>query len=266
MLPLRLELGMNNSPLTSILLNNHGVIGFVGALLIFFSWLISNTFEANYKDTQSHISSIERRFQEGNIIGEMNTRIKNIEEQVALISNDLYRLRIGRESAADYWHSKFSSFIQLRDTRIQIDNLLDLINRTIGLAIAINPNSEFHLKAKAMYDEIEPLRNEADEHEVKINHIISLRYSEENLKTIEAALKSYDAFLYQYSIPKVHAVIQDAVNMSNEAQDIAEKHLDNLKIRKEISKYAALISYVLGSVFILFGGAVEKKILFIRNE
>ena len=248
--------------------DNHVLVSLLGGLLIFFSWVVSNTLERRYERAAELVSSIQSDHSTDVSRHQVQTRLSQIEEMLRLIVNELSVEKsreiegeqIGFSSPPIMWQELFSNYVQQRQSGGQIDDVFEANRFNQRLLEIVAPTSTASQRTRELGMKIERVKLAALEHQSKIDEILIAQFSEENVSRLQNETLAFERFL-EAELPDVQELMFETTEIANETANLADTHLARLKWLRDISMWLALGAYAIGTVFVILGGAVEKKLI-----
>jgi hypothetical protein len=237
--------------------NNAGVISVVGALIIFFSWMVTNTLGQKYSRLKSSIESAQSTFRLQTKLNELRNSLNSLAMEVVQQKNssDASIFMPGRtgDSEIDRMRTNFSL---TRLSAHQVNELMDFTVETHSFSCSVGTTTEASQKIESLLKEVDQIYSKAiaKEREVETTWQPGTSPLEEKF-TVEA--QNYIRFIRNEAIPHVPRLYKEIVSASNTRHEQGRR-LTESKRRFEKATKAALWLYVLGSVLALGGQYLDK--------
>jgi hypothetical protein len=238
--------------------SNSGVISVTGALIIFFSWAISNTFGQRYNRIKAATESAQSTFRLYRTLHEQRDQLNSLAMEVIQRSEkgpDASRFSPGKTSNTllDQARKQFS---RDRLSAHQVRELMDFtvetneLSRSVG---TVSPTSEdiqqILGEVDAVYQALLKFQDSAEQ---------AINAPERSPEEVVLAVQEYSNYYRSEALPKVPEFYRRIVNASNVRRREADAQLAAAKARAERSESLTIWVYVVGSILAITGQAIEK--------
>ena len=257
--------GLKMNDLITIARANTDLISIVGALIIFFSWVVNNTLKTNYSNLKNAIASAERDTRLYGALDELAGSVNAIASEVV---EPKLRERQERYRDANTIQSLFLATADKLSTALlaayQIRACEQFCARSLMLSNAHSGKTASARALDAVAKESSALFAEFSIKRGKCEDIINqIRRQGDDVKKDEyqVAMRSIDDFIQyirEFAIPKVGPFYERAVPATN------ERRAELRKVEAQMGKYVRTFDrlsiwlYIVGSVLTLLGKVIEK--------
>jgi hypothetical protein len=238
-----------------------GLLSVIGAATIFFSWLISNTFEKEYQTAKS---DVERAQSNRRLYSELFQTRQSIDGLGALLLeilrdlDDVRREQLGSAVTPEILDRFKNNQIRLevglaRVNAGQIDWGVRFCANEIELSRVLANKSESTRGLELACAEI--IKLQAAKNKLFGNDDSAARVSGEHTEEQFAQLeRAYN----KEGLPRFPAELERAVQASNILWGEVAMRLEHLKRRTKVMSQIAFVAYVLGTGLVIFGSVTEK--------
>lgn len=231
----------------------------IGGIIIFFSWVITNTIHQNYKDLKKSLESANGNFRLYNTLHEIRGMVDSVAAEV--IKRNPNDMEASRFRSGKHWHEEIerirNEFDMVNLNARQVKNLMDFTAEVNALSLATDDDTSTHDQVQSMLREVGKLQDAYFELErpakVELNKSNTFD-SPDNFVEIPKYISSYR----NHILPLVPDLFRRIVNLSNERKEEAELKLSRLKKRSKIMKYVSMVSYIIGTVLILWNKLITN--------
>lgn len=235
-----------------------GLISVTGALIIFFSWVITNTFAQRYNRIKAATETAQATFRLYTTLHEQRNQLNSLAMEVIQRSEaglDASTFSAGRTTNAKLNQAR-SQFSRDRLSANQMRELWEFTVETSALSRAVGNVTPTSEQIQQILREVEPLYK-------KLTTLD--RMSEEAINNpgwppdkVMQAVQEYSNYFRSEVLPQVPVLYQRIVDASNARRREADDQLATAKVHAERSSRLAIWVYIIGSVLALTGQAVEK--------
>jgi hypothetical protein len=238
--------------------SNSGLISVAGALIIFFSWAITNTLVMRYNRIKAATESAQSTFRLYTTLHEQRNQLNSIAMEVIQRSEAGMNASIfgaGRtgdpllnEARQQYSRDRLSAH--------QVKELMEFTAEAYSLSRAVGKSSPTSQTIQNILEEVEPVYRKLTE----FDRNAARACNDQKLSAAEImrTVKAYSDYYRSEALPQVPGFYQRIVDASNIRRKEASDHLDSAKSQAQRASRAAVILYILGSVLALSGQAIEK--------
>ena len=230
----------------------------LGAMIIFFSWVVTNALTQRYVNLKLSLESSQRSFRLYNTLHELRSMINSLGLEIIQglpKGIDATRFRAGRHHIDDV-EAMRETFCVERVSAHQVRELIDFIFQTIELADTVRKDSHTSkeiqqelLAVEECRDELQKLESEA---ETELGRSNSFESHNEFI-----AIPAYVKFFRDQVLPRVPEFYRRIVELSNQTQEQARMALKRAQLQARVAKYASLALYAAGSLLILTSKLAE---------
>lgn len=234
------------------------LISVVGALIIFFSWVITNTFGQRYTRVKAATESAQSTFRLYTTLHEQRNQLNSLAMEVIQRSEAGMGASIfsAGKTTNPVLNEARKQFSRDRLSAHQISELMDFTSEVNALSRAVGNETLTSQAIRQILRDVDPiyqkLRTLETGAEVAIND--PDRSPEEVMRAVEA----YSNYFRLEALPKVPALYQRIVEASNARNREADSRLASAKLLAERSESFAIWIYAIGSILALTGQVVEK--------
>jgi hypothetical protein len=246
------------------------ILTVVGALILFFNWVISNTLKSRYETLKSRIEQAERD-------NRIDSQFAEIRESVNGITTEVLKPRgpsVGDKdvprSEIEYWEA-LNSMAQTQLSATQVNKLhrfcveewllLQSSDTTTKAAAEVQAcqaeAQRVYKQLSEAFDQVHRLVNEV--------HVMNPR-TEPEVRRVISAVDKLESTYRNDILPKVAPLGERATRASNQRRREIHAEVEQLGWRTKLFSKVALWLYVLGSVVALAGQASDKLLPKPSNE
>lgn len=244
------------------------LLSVLGALLLFFSWIMTNLVAEQFKSAKAaYETAAEKR-----VIRQLLTELKGDVESVAAEAINARLSLVELELRSDpqnsnletrEWYEHRNLILRLASTGLnarQIDHGNNFCNLTIEHSLVGEEQSAAQAKLGDACTDISRLKSKKDQLIERMEfNVQSYNTKSTPLKTVEerhSMLRSE----YRSLLEPFLGMLQKAVEASNEREDELRDELERAKSRNTTAKRVAVLLYVSGSVVVLAGASLSKLV------
>jgi hypothetical protein len=224
----------------------------IGALVIFFSWIVTNALTQRYNSLKQSLESVQGTFRLYNTLHELRSMINSLAlEVIQGLPKGLNatRFRAGRHHIDDV-EAMRENFCLERVSAHQVRELLDFMTQTHGLAKTIGNDTTTSKEVLNQLLEVQELRDRLKELEIHAEEELAQSNSFENKKRF-SAIPAYIRFYKQEVLPRVPEFYARIVELSNIAQAKGQEALRRASQHARIARFASLVLYATGTLLIV---------------
>ena len=238
---------------------NAGVLSVLGALIIFFSWAVTNTLGQRYARMKQSAETAESTFRLYTTLHELRASLNSVAAE-AVYTREAAEQGIGkhRELAgveAEIFHLRR----RYRNSRLsahQIKELMDFASQTRDFSNGVASNTETAERVRTLSDEIYQIYRSV--HELDLAAETAIGTPKPALAPLRIAVDGYAAAVSEAVNSKVPTLFQQIVAASNHRRDEGREQLARTKQYSEFAARIALVLYVVGSILALGGQYLDK--------
>lgn len=224
----------------------------IGAVIIFFSWVITNALTQRYSALKTSLESAKRSFRLYDTLHELRSMINSLAMEVIQglpKGKNASRIRAGIHHIEEVDQMRERFCLEAVSAQ-QMRELFDFMIEAQELAKSVDNNSETYKKihneiltAENLRDRLYVLESKAEREMEQSNEFVSVSEFK--------AVPEYIDFYKLEVLPKVPDFYSRIVDLSNETQEHARTALARAKQISSAAKYISLGLYVLGTILIL---------------
>ena len=239
------------------LVGNAGLISVAGALIIFFSWAVTNTLGQRYSRLKQSVEAADNTFRLYTTLHELRNSINSVAmetvyareaaEQGSRRSLDRQPSEV-EELRRDFAHTRMSAH--------QIKELTDFSAQTLDFSSGLGTATTTSKRVKELYDDIYKMY----EHVLDLERNVELHDATPglNVSALREAIEAYDQHVRQVAIPQVPGFYEAIVETSNTRHDEGRRELSRSKRNAALAARIALVLYIAGSLLALGGQYLDK--------
>jgi hypothetical protein len=246
---------MNWDILRQSLHDTAGAITTTGALVIFFSWLVSNTLKEAY-------ARRKRAIEEAKVYHQLFQAIRHLQQNIHTVTHELVGPRLidelekqkPSENGALLAASK--RLLLKRLSAEQLNQLASLAGIALNFSNSIPGATDASISLASLTVQSCDLSSAVSISERRADHILNRALRSEDSGLTESALVAvaeHENFYLKEVLPQIPKLMEEAAAAINKRQEEAEVALLRVKRRAESSSRVALYLYVLGSLLALAG-------------
>ena len=230
----------------------------IGGIIIFFSWVLTNTFHQNYKDLKQSLESANGTFRLYNTLHELRGMINSVAAEIIKRNpndEDASRFKAGKHFNEDI-ESIRADFSMTYLNAQQVKELMAFTAEVNALSLATDDNSATHDKIQKTIREVGELLErhrrleQAAENEMNISNDFT---DPSQFKAIPTYITTYKKEI----LPKVPGHYSQIVELSNSRSEETSQRLSKLKKRAKWIRYASIIAYIIGTLLIIWSKLSE---------
>jgi hypothetical protein len=246
---------------------NTDLISILGALIIFFSWVVSNTLKTNYSNLKNAIAGAER---DARIYGALDELAGMVNSVASEIVQPKFRERekTAREenTSLSLYRIAVNEYSRILLTAYQIRECNQFCMRELSLSQAHAKKTVSALTLEATAQEASTLFSKFSDKQVECEELIKRilekedSVTEEDYQRATQLINGFNKFTREDAIPRVVPLYDRAVPAGN------LRRTELSKIEARLGKYARTFDklsvwlYIIGSVLALLGKVIEKVI------
>lgn len=237
--------------------DNSGIVSVIGALIIFFSWVVTNTLAQRYSRLKTSVESAQSTFRLYTKLNELRNSLNSLAMEVVQnkTSIDASSFMPGRMGNPDIDRAQ-TDFALTRLSAHQIKELMDFTVETHSFSKSVGNTTEASRQVEALLKEIDQLHSRVRDQEREVEKC--WQPASQSFDNFQAAAHKYIAFVRNEAIPRVPSLYEKIVNASNLRHKEGRERLAKSKSRADRSSKAALALYLLGSILALSGQYLDK--------
>ncbi|MDH7447958.1 hypothetical protein [Aquimarina sp. 2201CG14-23] len=225
----------------------------IGGIIIFLSWVLTNTIHQNFKDLKQSLNSANGTFRLYNTLHEVRSMVNSVAAEVIQRNpndKDASQFRAGKHANKDIELIR-NDFSMTRLNAQQVNELMDFTAEVNALSIALDDENDTHKEIqytmRGVGDLVERYRKleRAAERELNVSNDFT------TLSDFKA-IPDYIATYKRDILPQVPEFYPKIIELSNIRNNEASKKLSKLKKRAKLSRYASIIVYIIGTTLIIW--------------
>jgi predicted nucleic acid-binding Zn-ribbon protein len=237
-----------------------GLLSVSGALIIFFSWVVTTALTNRYTQLKQSIEAAKSTSHLYSTLRELRTglnslALETVQSKQSGQASGVASARTGDERL----DSLRMQFDRARLSSSQINELMDHVLDARALARATGTESATVSELEALVTRIDPLYTRArtlrKSAEDESNRIAR---GEQQFPAAGSAMDGYVNFIRKDAMQQVQELFPRAVAASNAQRVESESILKQARERSELSSTVSLVLYVLGTVLVLGGQFFDK--------
>ena len=234
------------------------IISVVGALVIFFSWVVTNTLGQRYSRVKTATESAQSTFRLYTTLHEQRNQLNSLAMEVIQRGQsgmDASIFSSGRISNPELKQAR-KQFSLDRLSAHQVKELMDFAAEADALSRAVGNISETSKKIQQILRELDPIYQELTMRERSAENAINS--PDQPPVAVMRAVQDYSDYYRLKALPEVPTLYQRVVDAANARQREAVEQLAEAKARADRSSDLAIWLYAIGSLLALTGQTVEK--------
>jgi hypothetical protein len=246
-----------NKSLGIWLVGNAGLISVIGALIIFFSWVVTNTLGQHYSRLKQSVETADTTFRLYTTLHELRDSLNSVAMETVSTRDAVEQIS---KNPQDRERSELASFRrQYSYTRMsahQIEELMDFANQTLNYSSSIETVTPTSQTVAVLHKDIYSLYARVRE----LNHAVELANTSPDPQMIPLrnAIEHYVTYVEKDAIPRVADLYKAIVNTSNDRRDEGRRELAQSKRKASRAAHTVLLLYAVGSLFALGGQYLDK--------
>ncbi|MBK8040719.1 MAG: hypothetical protein IPK22_26840 [Verrucomicrobiaceae bacterium] len=237
---------------------NSGIISVAGALIIFFSWVITNTLGQRYSRMKAATESAQATFRLYTTLHEQRNQLNSVAMEIiqrreagvnaSILGAGKTGDTVTDEARKDYGLTRLSAH--------QVRELMDFTGETHALSRAVGEQSSASAEIEALLIEVGDLHRNLISREREAETAVN----SPNLDPakLRETVQSYSEHFRSVALPRVPKLYGRIVDSSNKRAEEASQYLDTAKAQAELAGKISIFLYVIGSCLALIGQAIEK--------
>jgi ABC-type transporter Mla subunit MlaD len=228
-----------------------------GALIIFFSWVLTNTRAQTLSRIKQAVESAQSTFRLYTTLHELRDQLNSVAMEVieGKTSPNATQLASGRTGRRDE-DSVRATFDKARLSAHQIKELMDFTAETNSFSRAVGSATPASDEIGRILTEVDHVYTPLRESERQVEDL--LHDSRVSLDDAREAVKRYNDYVRNTAIPQVPSLYRRVVELSNRRRDEGDRELDTARQKAEFASSVSRILYVFGSVLALGGQFIDK--------
>jgi hypothetical protein len=250
---------MSRHAVGSWLVDNAGMISVFGALVIFFSWVVTNTLGQRYSRMKQSAETAESTFRLYTTLHELRSSLNSVASET-VYGREAAERNQGETRYRDKEEEEIALLRRRYDhTRLsahQINELMDFANQTLEVSNGIGTSSETAQRIETIYHEIYEVYWRVHE----LDRVVQLANAtpKPDISKLRPAVEQYDTVVRQIVNDRVPDLFRRIAEASNTRREEGRFHLADTKKNAERAARVGLILYILGSMLALGGQYVDK--------
>jgi hypothetical protein len=247
---------MSKSSLGSWLAANAGVLSVLGALVIFFSWAVTNTLGQRLKQS---VETAESTFRLYTTLHELRASLNSVAAEAVYAREaaeghptekpeDDTQARELMRLTRDYVHARLAAH--------QIRELMDFARQTLDFSNSVGTDSDTAQQVNDIHREIYEVYSQAQDRDRAAQRANSS--PKPDISKVRPAVEDYVLFVREKAIPQVRGLYEAIVDASNKRRDEGRAQLNRSKRNAAWATRGALVLYIVGSLLALGGQYLDK--------
>jgi len=241
----------------SRLTENAGLITVVGALILFFSWVVTNTFGVRYTRLKQSVENAESTFRLYQTLHGLRDQMNSLALEVVQRRDtpDASRFRSGQTGNIEVDAAR-EKFDLTRLSAHQIKELNDFTGEMSEFSRAVGSDTPASRDVTRLAVEVSELSKNVREKERLVEEL-SLNVSADPSQ-VRSAIDDYVNYVRSTAIPEMPKLFPEAVEASNVRRAEGAEQLARAKANAQRANRTATILYVLGTLLVLGGQYLDK--------
>lgn len=239
------------------LVGNAGLISVIGALIIFFSWTVTNTFGQRYSRLKQSVEAADNTFRLYTALHELRDSLNSVAMET------VYAREAAEHGSKSPQDRELSEIADLRrqysHTRMaahQIKEMMDFASQTLDYSSSVGTATPTSQKIKTLHEDIYRLYARARDLDRAVERTNATPTP--SIPPLRKAIEEYIAYVRSDAIPRVASLYEAIVNASNDRHDEGRRELAQSKRNAARAARTALMLYVVGSLLALGGQYLDK--------
>lgn len=247
------------------LAENAGVLSVIGALIIFFSWAVTNTLGQRYSRLKQSVEAADNTFRLYTELHELRASLNSVAMEAVYAREAAERsAREGAEQRRNGPENREKAeILDLRrrysHTQLaahQIKELMDFASQTLEYSSSVGTKTDTAAKIRALNDEIYAVYAEVRDLDRAAE--IANGTPSPALPPLKIAIVAYVDHVRRQAIPRVASLYKAIVDSSNQRHDEGRNELARSKRNAARASSTALVLYAIGSALVLGGQYLDK--------
>jgi len=224
----------------------------IGALILFFSWITSNTIARRYDSMAKGVAAARSTNRLYRTLGAIANSTHGIATLVWQVRNTAERNqrdeRTPLAAEIEYMRERFQS---TRPSARQVHELAEFLAWNIELAEGVPDDESLGQNAMDMFQAAEELRDQVEEREAAA--ISELENSRAFVRPEQfEAIPAYAEFWKSEALPEIPGLYKQGIDIANQLERRSLDALDRARKQARIAQRAALVLYAVGTLLILW--------------
>lgn len=243
--------------LLSRLIENAGLISVVGALILFFSWVITNTFGVRYTRLKQSVENAESTFRLYQTLHGLRDQLNSLAMEVVhgRKAADASRFRSGQTGNTEFDAAR-ERFDLTRLSAHQITELNDFAGEMSEFSRAVGSDTSASADIIRIAVEVSEISTKVREKERRVEEL-SLSDSSDP-SDMRKAIDDYVDYVRNAAIPKMPELFRQAVEASNTRRREGAHQLALAKTNAQRASRVATALYIAGTLLVLGGQYLDK--------
>ncbi len=246
---------MSKLSFNSWLSANAGVLSVLGALVIFFSWTVTNTLGQRYARLKQSVETAESTSRLYLTLHELRDSL-NSAAMDAVSAREAAERNHDGESPEDKVIRLRREYSRARLYAHQVNELMAFASLTLDFSADLKNDTETARRIKGLNDEIYGLYSQARDRDRAVEKVNAM--SRPEVATLRPAVEEYVRFVYEDAAPRVAGLYEAIVDASNARHAEGRVELARLKRKDTWVRRGAWVLYVAGSLLALSGQYLDK--------
>lgn len=247
---------MPKGSLATWLTTNPGLISVLGALVIFFSWAVTNTLGQRYTRMKQSVEAAESTFRLYSALHELRDQLNSVAMETVYVRDSLVQdNRMTDRPLSDIQRIR-NEYYQARRSAHQVRELMDFTAQTVDFSAGVGTNTKVANSINviagnisAMYEEVRK-RDRAAEAQASLEN--------PDINKLAPSVNEYVRYVRSEAIPSVRGFFGQITAASNQRREEGRSQLSRAKRNATWASRAALILYIAGSILALGGQYLDK--------
>lgn len=238
------------------LIANAGLISVIGALIIFFSWIVTNTLGQRYSRLKQSVETADSNFRLYTSLHELRDSLNSVARETIYAREAAERnLRSANDAEESELRVLRRNYSLTQMSAHQIKELMDFAVQTIDYSSSVGTATDTSQKIETLKDEIYRVYAKARD----LDRAVEIANGPSpSLPSLLQALELYTAYVRNDAIPRVGKLYEGIVDLSNKRHEEGREELAQAKRNAGIAANAALALYLVGSSLALGGQYLDK--------
>jgi len=238
---------------------NAGIISIVGALVIFFSWTVTNTLGQRYSRLKQSVETADGTFRLYTTLHDLRGSLNSVAMETVYAreaAESSHNQTVSRESIRvevdalrrDYTHTRLSAH--------QIIELMDFTSQTLAFSAGVGTETATAKQIQNLHDDIYAMYREVQDRDRAVEAANST--PEPDVRQLRPVVTEYVSFVRHDAIPRVRGFYQAITNACNTRQNEGREQLARSQRNAARAARVALALYIVGSLLVLSGQYFDK--------
>ena len=247
---------MSKTAVIGWMATNAGLFSVVGALIIFFSWAVTNTLAQRYTRLKQSVETAEGTFRLYTTLHELRNQQNSLVMEILQIKEEVSRNRQSAQRSNTERHDVLNEYNRTWLSAHQIKELMDFTAQTSDFSNAVGTNTQTTHDIERIRGDVWELYSAVLQRERLAE--AQRREEQPDLRTLRTAVDEYVRYVRRDAVPRVGSLYEAIVNASNKRREEGRAQLERARKNANRATRIALVLYVIGSIFALGGQYLDE--------